>query len=165
MRSSIAIVLALAGCFAEVQSSTHVLGAASSAAELRAPPLEVARTLTKLFATRGYSLVDQQRDGAMLVLRLKGNREVTSLGKGATQFGSLFEVRIASAGPGSRVTMLGVPIIDGRVACTTEHTVLPCEVVDLPDGLQRDVDGSAEADVVHGVFSELALDQPSEIGQ
>jgi hypothetical protein len=157
MKSSLVLTLALTGCFATAQPSRSVLGAGRSQAAIRAPPRESAQQIVRLFASRGYALVDQQAREASLVLHFKGNRESVSRGRShSLQFGSAFYVSL-DPGPDDQtvVSIDGTPVVDGIEICTA-YTVAPCKsTVEL--SLEAHVNGRAEADVVHGVFTELAL--------
>jgi hypothetical protein len=158
MKYSIALILAVTGCITTAQSSRAVLGPTLAQLEIRLPPREAGSEITKLLANRGYMLVDQQPTGAGLALRFQGNREPATLDKGySTQFGSTFSVSISQApGDHSMVSIDGSPMIDSAVACTSD-THESCDKTYFPVAAADHINGRAEADVVYGVFSELAL--------
>ena len=157
MKSSIVLTLALTGCFATAQPSRSVLGSAQSQAAIRAPPRDAARELVRLFAARGFALIDQQTNDTALVLRFKGNRESVARGHSPSlQFGSAFYVSIDPGADDQVVVSIdGSPVVNDREVCAP-YTAATCNsTVEL--SLEDHINGRAEADVVHGVFSELAL--------
>jgi hypothetical protein len=157
MKSSLALALALTGCVATAQPSRSALGPAESQAAIRAPPREAAQAIVQLFASRGFALVDQQTREAALLLRFKGNRETESCGElHSHQFGSAFYVSIDPGVDDQAVVSIdSTPVADGIELCAP-YTLAPCRS-GLVESLEHHVDGRAEADVVRGVFSELAL--------
>jgi hypothetical protein len=156
MKSSLVLALALTGCFATAQSSRGVLGPAQSQAAIRASPREAALEIVRLFASRGFALVDQQTQGAALLLRFKGNREGVSRGHSPSQVTSAFYVSIDPASDGQvAVSIDGTPVVNDIEICAP-YAVGTCKSTVEPF-LKDHVNGRAEADVVHGIFSELAL--------
>jgi hypothetical protein len=154
------LVLALTACFPAAQRSRDVLGDALSQAEVRATPHEAGRAIVRLFATRGFSLVAQNPIQDGLVLRFRGHREVASYdgGQRAIQFGSTFFVAITTAPDGqTRVSIDGAPIVDEKFTCWPERSE-SCEATGIGFELSGHVNGRAEAEVVSGVFAELALE-------
>jgi hypothetical protein len=146
----------LMGCWVTAQSSRTVLGPEASRSELRAPVGDTGREVVRLFSTRGYALVDRLPTRTGLTLRFKGNREAVTENAISTQIGSIFVVSIEpAAADRTVVTIDGAPTVEGSAACETDH-MTECER--LPNMLRKYVDGRAEADVVRGVFAELALE-------
>lgn len=160
MKLMLVLVLALTGCFPAALRSRDVLGDALSQAEVRTTPHEAGRAIVRLFSTRGFSLVAQNPILDGLVLRFTGNREVATDdgGKSAIQFGSAFVVTIVPAPDGhARVSIDGAPSVDERFTCQPERSE-SCEATGIDFELSSHVNGRAEADVVRGVFAELALE-------
>jgi hypothetical protein len=91
-----------------------------------------------------------------LTLRFKGNRAAVTDDGISVQIGSIFVVSIEpAAADRAVVTIEGAPTVEGSAACETDHMT---ECKRLPGTLRKHVDGRAEADVVRGVFAELALE-------
>jgi hypothetical protein len=157
MKSSLVLALALTGCYATAKSSRTVLGSPQSQAAVRAPAREAALEIVRLFASRGFALVDQQTRDAALVLRFKGDRAVTLRAHSpARQLGSAFYVSIDPGVDDQVIVSIdGSPVVDDIEICAP-YAVGSCQSTVEPS-LQEHVDGRAEADVVRGVFSELAL--------
>jgi hypothetical protein len=158
MKASMVLAFALMGCLATTaQNSRTVLGVERSQSEVRIPPRETGLEIVRLFASRGFHLVDQQPSGAGLVLRFMGGRDVGAGGPSPLgRVGSSFYVAIDPAPAQHAVVSIdGVPTINEAETCVPFST-RPCESV-LGPGLSNYIDGHAEAWVVHGVFSELAL--------
>lgn len=161
MKASLLIPVLVAGCFAQAQSSRSVLGPSDSEVALRTAPDDTAREVLRLLGNRGYHLIDHQTRSGTLVLKLTGNREADAEGKywTTTQYGSVFYVWISPDATGSRVAMVGAPIVDGAEACTDPPTGMPCDNVLVPIMRGGHINGVDEANVIHGVYSELALEQ------
>jgi hypothetical protein len=158
MQAYLVLVFALTGCFATAaQNSRTVLGVERSQSEVRIPPRETGLEIVRLFASRGFHLVDQRRSGAGLVLHFIGGRDVGERGPSSPgRVGSSFYVAIDPAPAQHAVVSIdGVPTINEVETCVPFST-RPCEA-DVGPGLDNYIDGHAEAWVVHGVFSELAL--------
>jgi hypothetical protein len=158
MNTPLAVVLALVlpGCWSwtAARSSHAVLGPDLSSAELAASPPDASEKLLQLFSSRGYALIEQRPSQGGLELQFKGLREYHR----KTQFGSVFAVLISPAAEGrSNVSIQGVPTLDGILACTPDP-IEPCKSTRIFLNDFSSVDGRAEAEVVHGVFSELALE-------
>ena len=155
MRYSLVLALALAGCMVQAQRTRAVLGPELSQAEVKTPPGEIDREIVRLFASRGYALVDVRPTKAGRLLYFKGNREAIVDGV-SNQLGSSFAVSIEPAGEDhALVSIDGAPLVNGIEACAPRGAE-PCGL--LPSTFDRYVNGSAEAAVVHGVFSELTLE-------
>ncbi len=161
MKASIVLATLVTGCFAQVQSSQALLGPEDAQTVLRTTPNDTARELARILGNRGYHLIDQRSEGQTLLLKLGGNREALVEGKPTYtwQFGSVFYARIAPAPEGSLVSIVGAPIVDGAEACTEPPTGMPCEHVHVGYFQGGHVDGVEEANVIHGVYAELALEQ------
>lgn len=161
MKASPLLAIVLTSCFATPYNSRAVLAPDQSGAVLRSPPIDAAREITRLMTSRGYSLLDQHIEGPALVLRLGGNREALTTGRptSTTQFGSVFYARIAPAPEGSRVGMVGSPLLDDIEICTQPPSGQPCRALTVNEREGSHIDGVAEANVIHGVLSELGLEQ------
>jgi len=138
-----------------------VLGPDDSEVSLKTAPVDTAHEVIRLLGNRGYHLLDQHMDRETLIIKLTGNREATAQGKPTytTQFGSVFYVWISPAAEGSRISMVGAPIVDGLEACTDPPTGMPCQQVLVGMFNGGHIDGIDEANVIHGVVSELALEE------
>jgi len=162
-----ACALALTGCVSEVTASSRTfLPTSQSGATSAHAPVEAAREVTRLFGVRGFALADQHAiDGGGFALKLtKSNRGIAA-DKGDDQYvgsndvGSAFYVWVVPAASGSMITMVGKPTLNGAEPCSKEVPELACSGVSAnPDFASSFMSGKAEADVVHGVVSELALE-------
>ena len=83
----------------------------------------------------------------------------TSTTHAGYRVGSVFYAWVVPGGDGhARVTLLGKPMFDGRIACTP-GLATSCEPdLTVTIAYAHDVDGHVEGDVVRGVFAELALE-------
>jgi len=128
----VAGVTIFAGCLPQVQSSRAILGPYLSQAEVSKPPPEAGLEVVRLFANRGQALVAQAATQSGLVMQLKTNPGAVD--RRHDRVSSVFAVVISEAPGGHSVVRIdGSPAIAGT-------------------------DARAEAEVVHGVFSELALE-------
>jgi len=175
MKASFITALALAlgactGTFHFVPSSRTQLGPAGSELDLQRPVPTAALELTQLFSQRGFTLVDQvptARGG--VVLKFKGPRSTVTETRGkhltfSTQYGSAFYAFLEPRGEGaSHVAVVGRATADGYEVCTADpgFELGPCNrdlsTVVTDEQLSGELDGHAEAETVHGVFSELQL--------
>jgi hypothetical protein len=156
----VASLAAAAGCRPlAARSSAAVLGPDGSSAVVRRAPAEAALEVARLLSERGYAIVDQRQDGATIALRLKGVRRIFVQRKSSYEIGSAYHVTIAPHGDAqAEVTLIGRPIYEGAELCTSDlRLAAPCERRRGDYEHEGELDGAAEAEVVHGVFSELQL--------
>jgi len=161
MKSSLLLALVATGCVSSVTTTSRsVLPPEQSHAIVKATPDDTARALVTLFTHRGYSLVDQHAlPNGQLVLRLKGTREqITEGGKhwtGSSVVGSVFYATLEQSGASlTALDLYGKPTLDGRESCDKPG----CEPL-YADGRQmQSMTGFEEAEVIHGVIAELALE-------
>jgi hypothetical protein len=153
---------ALPGCYVATGTALETLGTEGSHAVVARGPVETATEVTRLLASRGYALVDSQPDGAGLRLAFKGNREQVTTSTNdivtSTQFGSAFYAWITPTATGqAEVALEGGPIVNGEETCPRQGRTLVCRSV-LNNGVAGHVSGGAEAEVIHGVLTELGLE-------
>jgi hypothetical protein len=147
-------------------SSRTYLGPQQSGAVTSHPIEETALEVTRLFEVRGFALVDQHVDapnGELLLKYTKTTRPIAAQNDGvylgSRDIGSVFYVWVAPAASGSTVNLLGKPTLDGTEPCTNDGVVLACNKVELDaDFASTFMSGRTEADVAHGVLSQLALE-------
>jgi len=166
MQHSFAAILLLStvgACTVPTASSRAVLPPDQSHLAVGEVPLDAAREVTRLFAARGYAMVDQQAlPDASFALVFKGARgEVTTGGhkSGVTSYaiGSVFHVHVAPIdATHADIQIIGNPMIDGSEKCSADGS--SCASVPLDVGQGTELAGRTEAEVVHGVFSELTLE-------
>lgn len=159
----------LAGCAMAplTASSLDHLAAAQSGATSAHAPLDAAREVTRLFAVRGYALSDQHpitgTDGYAIRLT-KSSRTIPAVrdddqGYNARDVGSAFYVWVMPNATGSTITMVGKPTLNGAEPCSSGTPGLACADFSVdPTFASTFMSGQAEADVAHGVLSELALE-------
>ena len=73
----------------------------------------------------------------------------------------MYYARIEPVGGGSKVALVGEPMIDGAVPCTPATSNRPaadCPDVSIESHLADGVSGQEEAAMIHSVLSELELD-------
>jgi hypothetical protein len=169
MNSTLASVLAIAlvGCLPStvpIGSSNTYLGPQGSQATIRGTASDSALEITHLYSARGFTLIDQHVTGpnGQIALEYKGNRNAASdrarYNAESGSIASVFYVWVTPAGPdSSNVSMFGKPTIDNQQPCT-DGPSLPCDKVELYPFLAPLMSGADEAEIVHGVFSELALE-------
>jgi hypothetical protein len=160
MKIQVTALVGLSGCFVHGASSREVLGPDASSALVAAPPLEAAREISRLMSTRGFHLVDQHASPGGLTLRFTGGRRSVVTGANhttsTTEFASMFDAEVQGTDPQtSAVSLIGRPLADGSVVCTPSF---PGPCVAVADSFSEVVSGQTEAQVVHGVFAELALE-------
>jgi len=166
MKHSILIAAALlTGCYAEVTSSSaSYLSPEQSGAMTATPLLETAREVTRLMEVRGYAMLDQHQDGTELVIKYSKDNRALAATKDDDQLlnnrdvGSVFYVWVTPAASGSSVKMIGKPTLNGTEPCSDDG-IRPCGhiTVDKKFGTTF-MSGRLEADVVHGVLSQLQLE-------
>ena len=166
MKHSILIAAALvAGCYSEVTSSSaSYLSPEQSGAITAKPMLETAREVTRLMEVRGYALLDQHRDGAELVLKYSKENRALAATKDDDQVlsnrdvGSMFYVWVTPAASGAAVRMIGKPTLNGVEPCSVDG-IRPCGHITVDNQFRMTfMSGRLEADVVHGVLSQLQLE-------
>jgi len=194
------LALALAtGCITRTQagSSRAVLPPERSMLVVARPVRPTMLEITRLFAQRGFPLVEQRADSRGVVLRFKGERklvtqpvidELTVLAAFAHELatdeevthgrpsrhhhghdryyerteqievGSVFYVRFEPRGDATAVYAIGRPTKNGRDGCTSDPDLdAPCAELDAHGEYYRHIDGTAEAEVIEGVFAEQRL--------
>lgn len=160
-------VLALTGCLTAVTSSSRsYLGPDQSGATTARTPVDAAREVTRLFEVRGFALADQHAvDGGGFALKLTKSNRGLAAAKGDDQYlgsndvGSAFYVWIMPAAAGSTISMIGKPTLNGAEPCSKEVPELACNDVEVNDTFATTfMSGRTEADIVHGVLSELSLE-------
>jgi hypothetical protein len=163
----VACALALTGCMTEVTASSRsYLLASQSGAVSAHTPLDAAREVTRLFGVRGFALADQHAltTGGFELKLTKSDRAIAATkdedaNVGSRDIGSVFYVWVAPDATGSAIMMVGKPTLNGAEPCTKETPQLACQQVTAdPTFASTFMSGKAEADVVHGVLSELALE-------
>jgi len=147
-------LLAVASCFpvAVENTSRTFLGVDQSHAFVRGNLTDVSLEVVRMFGERKLGLVDQHPTMAGVELVFRGERTtVTSGGRysvSSVDVGSEFVASLrAMPGGLTEVELVGRPLFDG-----TQPYAMPDSDLD-----HLRVSGAEEADVVHGVFSELAL--------
>jgi hypothetical protein len=163
-------LLGSAGCASPLRASSHPYLAAGDGMKLLALGSDEAQArVVALFAQRGYALVGRRtlRDGTVQ-LQIKGRRSsvrsVAVYGQlvvaSDSVVGSVFYVRLRTAGASTVVRMHGKPTLDGYEICADTDTledVEGCrefEVNSLWHG-HAQMTGREEAEVVRGVTLEL----------
>ena len=73
---------------------------------------------------------------------------------------SVYYARVSPAATGAQVYIVGKAVLDGSVPCTADQA-LPdkCTDVKVVPNLANVVNGDQEATVIHGVLTELGLQQ------
>jgi hypothetical protein len=169
MRNSLLVLaFTLSGCMADVSASSRTyLGPEQSGAVTSRSIDYTAREVTRLFEVRGFAMVDQYLDGpdGERVLKFaKGNRAFAaekddSALVNANDVGSVFYARVTPAHAGSTVSILGKPTLAGAEPCTNDGVWLPCTSLSTGrDFAARYLSGHAEADIAHGILSQLELE-------
>jgi hypothetical protein len=155
----LACALALGGCvpttFDVKSSSLDYVPPTQSGATSTHSPVDAAREVTRLFELRGFALADEH------VVEVNGVAMKFASHSQHRSIGSVFYAWVQPAQDGgSMITMFGRPTLDGAEPCTTEQPALSCSGVSVanPDWAASALSGRAEADVVHGVVSELGLE-------
>jgi hypothetical protein len=166
--SILALVAILPGCATTVTTSSRsYLGPAQSGAVTARSADDTALEVTRLFATRGFSMIDQHTSGPASVRVLKfakGNRALAAIKDdgqpyGSRDVGSVFYAWITPSGGGSTVALLGKPTLEGIEPCTDDGVALPCTTLEVAsDFAATYLSGRVEAEITHGVLSELALE-------
>jgi hypothetical protein len=164
------VILAAAGtgCLTSVTSSSRsYLGPAQSGAATARSVDDTAREVTRLFAVRGFAMIDQHADGPGGALQLKfakGNRALAAT-KDDTQpyspgdVGSVFYAWVTPSGEGSTVALLGKPTLEGIEPCTDDGVALRCSQLRVESQFAGTyLSGRVEAEIAHGVLAELALE-------
>jgi hypothetical protein len=166
-RIALICVLALTGCLTAVTSSSRsYLGPDQSGATSARTPVDTAREVTRLFEVRGFALADQHAiAGGGYGLKLTKSNRGLAAAKGDDQYlgsndvGSAFYVWIMPAQGGSTISMIGKPTLNGAEPCSKEVPELACNDVEVNDTFASTfMSGRTEADIVHGVLSELSLE-------
>jgi hypothetical protein len=146
-----AMISLLASACIPAQSSRGVLNLDQSRRTVREEPDQAAREVTRLFATRGYALVDQTMTRFGHRLEFRGRRDEAIVH--TAEYASGFYAWIADERMASTVTIVGWPIVAGYPACHLIDATLECST--SGDDHMR---GYEEASVIYGVFSELAVE-------
>lgn len=151
----------LAACVPEADvnlSSRSYLGPSASGAMSDHDVATATREVIHLFEVRGFTLADQHvdRPDGELALRLTRTNRVTR----SSEIGSVFYVWVTPTGArSSRISLLGKPTIAGVEPCTNDGVELPCSPIRGQEPVVAAfLSGRDEADVAHGVLSELQLD-------
>lgn len=149
-------------------SSRSYLGPADSGAVSSRDMYTAAKEVTRLFEVRGYQMVDQHVDapnGELLLKFSKGNRALAAQKDdrqviGVNDVGSVFYAWVTPVTPqSSTVALLGKPTLGGVEPCTTDGVALPCQQLSAnPDFVATFLSGKDEAEIAHGILSELALE-------
>ncbi|HUJ58492.1 MAG TPA: hypothetical protein VLX92_08370 [Kofleriaceae bacterium] len=160
--------IGLSACTAEANmSSLSYLGPQQSSGESPRDVTTAAREVTRLLEVRGYQMIDQHSDapGGGLTLKFEKSDRALAATKvdqpvGARDIGSVFYAWITPTGPSSSlIKLLGKPTINGAEPCTNDNVVQACTRVILDqDFVQTFMSGQDEAEVAHGVLSELSLE-------
>ena len=170
--SLLVLAFTLSGCLADISTSVSAssrtyLGPEQSGAVTSRSIDDTAREVTRLFEVRGFAMVDQHLDGpdGERVLKFaKGNRAFAaekddSQPVNASDVGSVFYAWVTPAQPGSTVNILGKPTLAGAEPCTNDGVWLPCTPLSVSkDFAVRYLSGHAEADIAHGILSQLELE-------
>lgn len=167
-KSLLVLVFTLSGCMADVSASSRTyLGPEQSGAVTPRSADDTAREVTRLFEVRGFAMVDQHVDGpdGERVLKFaKGNRAFAAEKDdaqpvNANDVGSVFYAWVTPAHAGSTVSILGKPTLAGAEPCTNDGVWLPCTRLSTNRNFAaRYLSGHAEADVAHGILSQLELE-------
>ncbi|HTR55670.1 MAG TPA: hypothetical protein VMJ10_33565 [Kofleriaceae bacterium] len=158
--------LALAGCMADANmSSRSYLGPADSGAVSSRDEYTAAKEVTRLLEVRGYQMVDQHVDAPNGELQLKFTKSMRGLVASrdplvANDVGSVFYAWVTPTSPASStIALLGKPTLAGVEPCTNDGVALPCQNVSTATSfVDSYLSGHDEAEVAHGVLSELALE-------
>jgi hypothetical protein len=162
------VALALTGCMTEANmSSRSYLGPADSGAVSNTDTSSAAKEVTRLFEVRGYQMVDQHVDGpgGELLLKFSKTNRALAAQKDNGQplatgdVGSVFYAWVTpTSSTSSTIALLGKPTLGGIEPCTADGVNLPCEKLSVDTSFARTyLSGRDEAEVAHGVLSELAL--------
>jgi hypothetical protein len=157
--ASFALLAALAGCDAfmphEISTTSYAsLPQPVSQIAVAGTMLQAQEALVEKLANRGFALVDRKPIDNGIWLKFAGNRDF----QGASTIGSVFYVWVNPAGDGATgttVRMVGKPTVDHNEGCPSMDGTT-CQK--LMTYVTWGVSGHEEAVVIHGVFSELALD-------
>lgn len=168
MRNAISILAlstaVLAGCYTSITTdSSHYLTPDQSAAVVPEPVDATTLEVVRLFSTRGIVVVDRQpsRPAGSVLVKLVGLRGQLGRRNEAHAIGSVYYARIEPISSGSKLTLVGAPMIDGAVPCTAGSPGAAngeCPEVSIESHLADWVNGQEEAAMIHGVLAELALD-------
>ena len=122
----------------------------------------------RLFEVRGFQLLDQRAvasSGGLLIKYSKTNRALPAQNNDdqnarARDVGSVFYAWVTPEGAaGSRVDLLGKPTLAGAEPCTQDGLKLPCTRVTVSEQfVAMFMSGREEAQIVHGILSELQLE-------
>jgi hypothetical protein len=161
MKPSVAAAL-LAAClptYTITSSSTSVLSANESETLVALPPREAAQLVIAKLGARGFTLVDSRFAGDGLRLKLVGNRDF----RGVHTIGSAFYAWVERATNGrSKVKIVGKPLLDHAESCPAIDGGAICKPLLISADYGSDpkwgIAGMEEAQVIRGVFAEIALD-------
>lgn len=168
MKTTLAVsaLAILGGCFIDAPTPAYPIASRAGGLSER-DAMSAAREVTRLMEVRGYAMLDQQAtsktDGLVLKFGKSNHGPIRYLHPdpiAAGGVGSVFYVWIAPrpAG-GSSIAMLGKPTLGGVEPCTRQDEGLPCDTIDVDAAFVATyLSGRDEADVVHGVLSELAFE-------
>jgi hypothetical protein len=159
---------AVTGCMTPITASSRsYLGPAQSGAVTAYAVDKTALEVTRLFEARGFAMVDQHidtPDGERLLKYSKRNRALAAEREdgelvGPNDVGSVFYAWVTPSGTGSTVSVLGKPTLAGVEPCTDDGVVLPCAPLHADSVFANAyLSGHTEAEIAHGVLSELALE-------
>ncbi len=160
--------VALPSCVEATWSSRSYLSSDQSSSETNRDATATAREVTRLFEVRQFQLLDQKTStltGAMVIKFTKSNRALAAQKDGnepvnAHDVGSVFYAWVTPNGAaGSRVELLGKPTLAGSEPCTNDGANLPCtHVTSSSVFISTFMSGREEAQITHGVLSELQLE-------
>jgi hypothetical protein len=124
---------------------------------------DTALEVTRLFEVRGFALADQHLENGERILKYtKTNRPIAadpSTLDRANDVGSAFYAWVAPTATGSTVSLLGKPMLRGVEPCTDDAVRLPCTHLEVESNFAAlYLTGHAEADIAHGILSQLALE-------
>jgi hypothetical protein len=167
--SRILALVLLTGCLTEVTtSSRNYLGPQDSGVATNRTIADTARELTRLMEVRGFAMLDQHADapnGELVMKFAKANRALAADKSddalvGGRDVGSVFYVWVIPSAGGASVSMYGKPTLNGIEPCSPDDGLgLPCSKVEVGGQfLSTYMSGKNEADVVHGVLSQLQLE-------
>jgi hypothetical protein len=147
------IVALLGACMTPVTSSSRTfLSVYESRAVVNEDPHAASVDMIAMLGERHYNLVDQRSTNDALVLTFRGDRTIVTeggrQGVSSTNIGSEFTATLqAMPGGVTQVELYGRPLIDSANP----------KLGPFQDADHLHVTGAEEAEVVHGVLSELAV--------
>jgi hypothetical protein len=145
----------LAACiqpYAVNSTSERSLAAGDDHVELAMPVHDAAHVIIDKLGARGFAVVDAQPSPRGYYLKFMGNRDFS----GTQTIGSVFYAWLDGDGDTTHVRLIGKPTIDHVESCPSLDQVTTCKELKMWSPFA--INGWEEAQVVHGVFSELRLD-------